>query len=66
MSEEELLRHFPQIGEQVAAAQAPATAELIDEAMRRARALMIPYLRQQMDRILDLLARKPDHDELSR
>ncbi len=60
MSEEELQGLFPELKQAILAVQTPAAAERIELAMQQARAEMVPFLRQQMDGILQLLKDKPD------
>ena len=60
MSEEDLLDRFPEIRKAMLASQRPEAVARIDGAMRRARSQLVPFLRQQMDGLLDLLREKPD------
>lgn len=56
-SEEDILDHFPQIKRAMLAMQQPEAVSRMDAAKQRARPLLTPFLREQMDAILILLRR---------
>ncbi len=60
MPEEDLMGLFPELEQKILAVQTPAAEARIDLAMQQARAEMVPFLRQQMDGLLELLKDKPD------
>jgi hypothetical protein len=60
MTDENLLDRFPEIRQAMLASKHPAAVARIEDAMRRARSQLVPFLRRQMDGLLDLLREKPD------
>lgn len=66
MSEEELQKRFPELKQKILATQTPEAAERIDLAMQQARAGMLPFVRQQMAGLLELLNAQPDEPAPSR
>ena len=56
-SDEDMLDHFPEIKRAMVAMQQPEAVSRMDAAKERARPLMIPFLREQMDDLLTLLRR---------
>ncbi|EGY01971.1 hypothetical protein AZA_06011 [Nitrospirillum viridazoti Y2] len=60
LSDEDLLDHRPEIKQAILALQHPEVAARMGAAKENARTQMVPFLRQQMDGILNLLRRKSD------
>ena len=56
-SDEDILDHLPQVKRAMFATQQPEMMSRMDAAKERARPLMVPFLREQMDGILTLLRR---------
>ena len=60
VSDEVLLDHFPHVKSAILATRRPEAISRMDAAKQRARPLMAPFLRQQMDSLLALLRWTPD------
>jgi len=58
-SDEDILDHFPQVKRAMLATRQPKAESRMDAAKQRARPLMTPFLREQMDGILTLLRGDP-------
>jgi len=56
-SDEDILNHLPRVKRAMLATQQPEAVSRMDAAKQRARPLMVPFLREQMDTILTLLRR---------
>lgn len=56
-SDEDILDHLPQVKRAMLATRQPEVVSRMDAAKQRARPLMVPFLREQMDGILVLLRR---------
>ena len=56
-SDQDILDHLPQVKRAMFATQRPEMVSRMDAAKERARPLMVPFLREQMDGILTLLRR---------
>ena len=56
-SDEDILDHFPQVKRATLAARQPEAMSRMNAAKQRARPLMTPFLREQMDGLLTLLRR---------
>ena len=56
-SDEDILDHFPQLKRATLAARQPEAVSRMEAAKQRARPLMTPFLREQMDGLLALLRR---------
>jgi len=56
-SDEDMLDHFPEVKRAIVAIQRPEAVSRMDAAKQRARPLMTPFLREQMDNLLTLLRR---------